>query len=128
MPFSEGDETCDTLVDAVVVLGEDSMWCVGSRFSMPLMGGSGRNDELPACAKADCSMLLEPTWSARLAFTRSVAETGGSCMDMAMGSARAMSGGYMGMADDMWDGWAGDVSWSGRVEFIVGGKAATSAD
>ena len=48
IPFIAGDDKWDGFVDVADPLGDDSRWWVGSRFSIPLMGGSSKKPE-PFC-------------------------------------------------------------------------------
>lgn len=101
MPFMEGEETCDVLVDDVVALGEDSKWCVGSKFSIPLMGGSCRNAE-PFSWPKEGMMVDGSMCSGSGAPTMSMGETVvGICMDIASGSVVTMSEGNRDIVGDM---------------------------
>lgn len=100
MPFTDGEETREAFVDAVVVLGDDSIWCDVSTVSIPFIGGSGGRNTLAVCGGNSACMEVDMC-SGIEADTTSIEETvaGCNCIDKAKGSAGRSSGGNIGEAD-----------------------------
>lgn len=48
MPLMDGEDTRETLEEAVAVLGDEEIWCEFSCVSMPFIGGSGRKADVVA--------------------------------------------------------------------------------
>jgi hypothetical protein len=106
IPFRDGDETREVLLEAVTALGDDDIWCCVSCVSIPFMGGSGRKTD-PAVVAATAAgwagnseSMVGEMWSWILEETTSMeaSDTGCSCIDIAMESEECMSEVNMGVA------------------------------
>lgn len=84
MPFMAGDDACETLVEDVVALGDESSWCGASRVSMPFICGSCENAEPAVWSEKSLSIAFaKASDEERDADTTSMGETSAEGMGMA---------------------------------------------